>query len=197
MKDKTIINYIILFIIVSVISLFVDYINIPSLLGLKIKNMNWEFSMGLLNIIVVISLFTVTFRFLDKKRIECEKNKMDISFFLLNEAYLQCIKDIDMLNKDVIENYVVPKINFDSTENQLIEKIQMNPFKNENIIMDLIRDGQISKVQIEGYFKVKDKYFQYIRMSIICYDYHELCIPLKEELISILSAEMEKVKILI
>lgn len=73
----------------------------------------------------------------------------------------------------------------------------MNPFKNENIIMDLIRDGQISKVQIEGYFKVKDKYFQYIRMSIICYDNHELCIPLKEELISILSAEMEKVKILI
>ena len=51
----------------------------------------------------------------------------------------------------------------------------MSPFLNEDIIMDLMNDGQLTKTQIEGYFKVKEKYRQYIIMIIIIFRLLTLC----------------------
>ena len=44
------------------------------------------------------------------------------------------------------------------------------PFENENIIMDLVKDGQITKKQIEEYFNIKSMFSKYITMRITFFD---------------------------
>lgn len=142
--------------IILIISLIIfDYINLPSLLGLNMSNINWNFCMGILNIVVVIMLYVITYKKLDKRTIEREKNKKEISILLINECYQQCIKHVELLSEETIEKYIVPKIDFNSTDNKLIRNLADSPFVNENIIMDLVKDGQIAKQRIEKYFEIK------------------------------------------
>lgn len=51
-------------------------------------------------------------------------------------------------------------MDFDSTDinNSIISNLQSTPFMSENTIMDFVKDGQVTKIQIEGYFRVRKKY---------------------------------------
>lgn len=53
---KTIIFFIIFIIGITIL----DYTNIPTLLGLNVSNINWDFYMGMLNIISVSAIFIIT-----------------------------------------------------------------------------------------------------------------------------------------
>lgn len=75
---KTIIFFIIFIIGITIL----DYTNIPTLLGLNVSNINWDFYMGMLNIISVSAIFIITFNLLNKKEILREKNKKEISILL-------------------------------------------------------------------------------------------------------------------
>lgn len=147
-----------------------DYINVPSLLGFKMSNINWDFCMGIFNIILVIELYVITYKALDQRTIEREKNKKDISSLLIKESYFECLKWLDLLNQDIVEKYIVPKMDFNSTNNTVLVNLQESPFLNENIIIDLAKDGQFTKRQIEGYFAIKAKYRQYVIMRITLFD---------------------------
>lgn len=194
MKSKNIIKDIRLFIAVIVSLVVLDYINLPSLLGFEMSNINWDFCMGIFNIIVVIVLYSITYKKLDKRTIEREKNKNEISSLLIKECYHECIEYIALLNQETIEKYIVPKIDFNNTtnKNMIIGNLQNSPFVNENIIMDLVKDGQITKKQIDGYFKVKKKYRQYINMRIIFFDCPNLYEPLKTDLCNLINIENKK-----
>lgn len=150
--------------------------------------------MGILNIISVLLVFIVTFKTLNKKEIVREKNKKDISILLLEECYKECQNYIDFLNDEIVKKYVVPKIDFDSTDHKIVKNLQIAPFENENIIMDLVKDGQIPKQQIEGYFNIKRKFGQYINMRIIIFDGPQIYEPLKIELSKLLKAELTSVR---
>ncbi|WP_191375880.1 hypothetical protein [Thomasclavelia spiroformis] len=183
---KTIIFFIIFIIGITIL----DYTNIPTLLGLNVSNINWDFYMGMLNIISVSAIFIITFNLLNKKEILREKNKKEISILLLENCYKECQSYIQFLNNEVINQYIVPKIDFDSTDHTIIKKLQDAPFENENIIMDLVKDGQISMQQIEGYFNVKQKFGQYVNMRIITFDGPHIYEPLKRDLLGLLNKEL-------
>ena len=56
-----------------------DYLNLPSsFMGLKMFNMNWDFYIGILNIIAVLVMYVITYKTLDKRAIKREKNKYEI-----------------------------------------------------------------------------------------------------------------------
>lgn len=179
-------------VIIIIVSLIIlDYTNFPSLLGLRMSNINWDFCMGISNIILVIVLYVITYKALDERTIEREKNKKDISFLLIKECYFECLKWVDLLNQDMVEKYIVPKMDFNSTDNPIIANLRNSPFLNENIIMDLVKDGQVSKKQIEGYFRIKEKYSQYVNMRIIVYDDLNYYEPLKTDLCNSIKIEMK------
>ncbi|CAI3671915.1 conserved hypothetical protein [Clostridium neonatale] len=177
--------------IILIISLIIfDYINLPSLLGLNMSNINWNFCMGILNIVVVIMLYVITYKKLDKRTIEREKNKKEISILLINECYQQCIKHVELLSEETIEKYIVPKIDFNSTDNKLIRNLADSPFVNENIIMDLVKDGQIAKQRIEKYFEIKGAFSQYITMRITFFDKSDYYEPIKKQLFHKINIEI-------
>lgn len=186
---KTIIISILLIVVITVL----DYVNLPTLLGMNISNINWDFYMGILNIISVLLVFIVTFKTLNKKEIARERNKKDISILLLEECYKECQNYIDFLNDETVKKYIVPKIDFDSTDHKIVKNLQIAPFENENIIMDLVKDGQIPKQQIEGYFNIKRKFRQYVNMRIIFFDGSDIYEPLKTELSKLLKDELTSV----
>lgn len=53
-----------------------DYANIPSLMGLNMSNINWDFYMGALNVIAVIIIFIITFETLNRREIEINEQEM-------------------------------------------------------------------------------------------------------------------------
>lgn len=188
MKKKTVI----IFSIVILGLMISDYANIPSLLGIKVSSINWDF----LNIILIIALYFITYKLLDKRTMEKEKNKKGIAVVLMQECYQQCLSQVNFLNNDIVELYIVPKINFNvvTNENEIIVNLHNSPFENENIIIDLVKDGQISKEIIESYFKIKDKYKQYINIRIIAYDGPTIYETIKTDLLKMVDVEMINLK---
>lgn len=189
-------RYIVLFVIFTIIMIFLDYINLPTLLGFEMLNINWDFCIGFLNIIIVISLYLFTYKILDEKTIKREQNKNEISVLLIKECYKECIEHSKLLTQETVEKYIVPKVDFNSTEHEgsITSNLQNSPFLNENIIMDLAKDGQLTKNQIEGYFKVKNIYRQYIIMRIILFDAPHIYEPLNTKLHCMIDNELKKME---
>lgn len=199
MKDvkKTITISILLVLVITML----DYINLPTILGLNISNINWDFYMGLLNIIAVLVVFVITFQTLNQreikiheKEIEREKNKYGISLLLLESCYDECLNYIKFLNKEHVDKYIVPKVDFDSTNPSIISNLQSAPFENEGYFMDFVKDGQITDRQIEGYLQVKSKYRQYVNMRIIAFDAPHIYEPLENELLRLLDSEVKGIQ---
>lgn len=192
MKKRFMKKDIVIFISIITSLIILDYFNLPSLLGVEMSNLNWDFCVGILNSIIVIVLFVITYRTLDERTIEREKNKIEISELLIKECYHECKKYVDLLNQETVEKFIVPKIDFNSTNNPIITNLQNSPFSSENIIMDLVKDGQVTKKQIEGYLKIREKYMQYVNMRITFFDAIGMYAPLENDLRNVISIEIEK-----
>ncbi len=173
----------------------IDYFNLPStFLGLKISNMNWDFYMGILNVFSVVILYVITYILLDQREIKRDRNKNEIATLLIRKSYDQCIFYINnMLTEDMINNYIVPKMDFNSTDNPIMMYLKSAPFENENHIMDLVKDGQITKKKLEDYFNVKDKFSSYVFMRITFFDAPEKYSDLKIELLDLIRVEIAKI----
>lgn len=190
MKKRTV-----LLLVASIVALMLlDYINLPSLLGISTSNINLDFWMASLNIILVIVLYVITFKKIDEKSIEKEENKKTITILLMQKCYKECLYYVGLLNQETVEKYIVPKIDFNSTDSNkgIVSNLQAGPFLNELVIMDLVKDGQVTKAQIEGYFKVKEKYSQYVNMRIALFDAPTIYEPLAYDLHKAINEESKK-----
>lgn len=192
-RKKT--DKIIVLLIICIIIIILDYENVPTLLGLNISNINWNFW----NTISVIIIFIVTYILLNIREIEIqereiirEKNKQDISLLILINCYEECKKYINMISEEIVNKYIIPKIDFNAEKSIIITNIQNAPFDNDNVVIDLGKDGQLSKDQVSNYFVIKDKFKQYINFRIIFYDCPNEYNYLKEELLGLLNTEISR-----
>lgn len=177
--------------LLCIVGIFIDYTNLLTYMGFNMSNMNWDF----LNIITVIVLFVITYQLLNKKEIKCEQNKHDISLFMLQNCYNECMNYIKFLNPERVEKFIVPKVfakDGDGANENIIHNLQNAPFENESSFMDLVKDGQINKKQMEQYLEVKTKYRQYVNMRITFYDMPNVYIELQTELLSLLNEVIQK-----
>ena len=150
--------------------------------------MNWA---EILSIIVVIVLYIITYRTIDKKTVARENNKRDISDLLIKKSYQECLGYMDYLCPALVQKYILPKCDFNSTApNIVISNIQSSPFINEDIVIELIKDGQITKTKLEKYFTIKEKYIKYVTMRITFFDAPELYEPLRDELKMLINNEL-------
>ena len=102
---------IIVLLIICIVIIILDYENVPTLLGLNISNINWNFW----NTISVIIIFIVTYITLNIREIEIkereiirEKNKQDISLLILINCYEECKKYINMISDEIVNKYIIP-----------------------------------------------------------------------------------------
>jgi len=84
-KDKylaTLISAIAIFLI----SICMDYYNIPSFLGLHINTVKYELLGAVINVVVVIGLYIGTYMIIDKRQIQKEQNAKMVSFVLMTST---------------------------------------------------------------------------------------------------------------
>ncbi len=81
------------------------------------KESNLDAFAILVNAIVVVFVFLITYSLVNKKTFELDQeknnNKLNLLNILLKETYKDCKENLDMLNNDeLLKLYIIPKVDF-------------------------------------------------------------------------------------
>ncbi len=138
--QKKVKNIIMPIIIVLLIYIFFDYINLPLLIGIKADNINVDVFGIIFDSAVVISLYAISFYYIDNKQNEKDANAKDFVSILIKKTYQECLENLQFLDdKKLIKEYIIPKVdgNKSTSENKVISNIQELPFATFDAIIDV------------------------------------------------------------
>ena len=172
-KDtKMIVNYSVVAGILILIVGALDYFNVMYFIS---KNINFDFLNIFINALVIIFMFIITYILIDRKTLKnqerIENNKKGILLLLLEKTYNECRNQIDVLDEqEMVEKYLIPKINFNSVDDPFIKNIKSKPFEYEDKIISLFSDGVLDKKYFKEYMNVKDLFELYIGWRITFFD---------------------------
>ena len=197
MRKDNFIFKIIITVLISIITIIIilvmDYFNIFYRIS---SQLNSSFLEIIINNIVIITVFIVTYFLIDKRDMKKESEKRNNQEYvlrqLLMETYNECKKIIELLDRDeILRKYVVPKVDFNKTDadNVVIINLQNAPFKYDNLIMELFKEGIFSTSNLPNYLKIKREYQGYISNKISFFDDKELLEDNKKKIIKNLELE--------
>ena len=197
MRKDNFIFKIIITVLISIITIIIilvmDYFNIFYRIS---SQLNSSFLEIIINNIVIITVFIVTYFLIDKRNMKKESEKRNNQEYvlrqLLMETYNECKKIIELLDRDeILRKYVVPKVDFNKTDadNVVIINLQNDPFKYDNLIMELFKEGIFSTSNLPNYLKIKREYQGYISNKISFFDDKELLEDNKKKIIKNLELE--------
>lgn len=172
MKKKT--NKFILPIILALAAYIVlDYVNVPSLIGLIPNNINTDMFGILFDASVVLVLYVISFYYIENKQNEKDANTRDNVDVLLKKTYQECLDNLKFLdNREMIEKYIIPKVDGNKTdsENKVINNLQTLPFSSFDSVIDLASNGYIEKIKLNDYLDIKKEYQYLISVKITFFD---------------------------
>lgn len=180
-KDNSILKILItifISLILILITILMDFFNLFSTISCKL---NSSFLKIIINNIIIIMIFIITYFLIDKRNMKKEeekkKNQEYVLKQLLVETYTECKKTIKLLdNNEILSKYIVPKVDFNKTDfdDVVVTNLKNSPFKNENTILDLFKEGIFSTIHLHNYFRIKSEYQGYISIRITFFDREEL-----------------------
>lgn len=178
MKRSNIYLYIILAICIIIIYLILDYLNIFSFIT---KQLNTDILGIIVNTVVVIFVFAITYSLVNKKTFDNEQevknNKYKTLNIFLQQVYNECNISLRAIHDDeFFKKYIIPKVNFDSTNDLIMKNLKETPFKSEDYIIQLFSSGISDDSLMKNYLEIKDLFQKYINMRITFFDidnYHD------------------------
>lgn len=177
-NDKKIKITILVSLVLIAVFVLIDFSNIFSTIFSKL---NWTFLEIIINNVILIMLFFITYFLIDKRNMDKNDEKMNNQEYVLKqlliETYTECIKTIELLdNNEVLSRYIVPKVDFNKTDsdNFVVTNLKNSSFKNENIILELFKEGIFSTIYLRNYLRIKNEYQEYISIRITFFDREEL-----------------------
>ena len=184
--SKDILRIISKFVVIPVILIMlVDYFNIPTLLGVNTRAINYSVFGTVFNASVVIALYIITYLHIDRRQIKKDHNAKMVACVLLKSSYKKCIDNIELLGKqEVLEELIIPKVDFNITDNDdpVSSNLKDYPFSEYQSILDLSINGILSGADIQKYTEIMDKYRNYVSFRITFYDIEKSTNPMHEEL---------------
>lgn len=172
MKKKT--NKFIIPIILALAAYIVlDYVNLPSLIGLIPNNINTDMFGILFDTSVVLVLYVISFYYIENKQNEKDANARDTVDILIKKTYQECLDNLKFLdNREMIGKYIIPKVDGNKTdsENKVINNLQTLPFSSFDAVIDLANNGYIEKIKLNDYLDIKKEYQYLISVKIIFFD---------------------------
>ena len=152
----------------------IDYLNVPSLIGLQTSNINIELLGAALNAVVVVTLFVITFTVIDKRQLKKDDNAKQTANILILSAYKQCKETLGLVNdSSILENYIVPKIDFNKSD--LDSPVTMNlkngPFTEHEKILDFAASGAVDAISLSKYYKLMELYKSYVSKRITFFEF--------------------------
>ena len=160
----------------TVVVIVLDYFNLPSILGLKMRNVNYTLLDTVLNVAAMVSLYIITFFLIDKRQIRKDDNAKGTADILILSTYNQC-KELSKIvdTQSWLESYIVPKVDSNKTglDNRVILNLQNNPFAEHSHILLLAENGAISRGDLMKYFEIMELYKSFISLRITFYDMND------------------------
>lgn len=177
-NDKKIKITILVSLVLIAVSVLIDFSNIFSTIFSKL---NWTFLEIIINNVILIMIFFITYFLIDKINMDKNDEKMNNQEYVLKqlliETYTECRKTIELLdNNEVLSKYIVPKVDFNKndSDNFVVTNLKNSSFKNENIILELFKEGIFSTIYLHNYLRIKNEYQKYISIRITFFDREEL-----------------------
>lgn len=147
--------------------LVVDYLNLFTFLGFNPERINLDLMGIIMNAILAITLYFITFEFVDKRNALRQRNKEQVAVMMLINVYetcLYCISVLDQIKNDeqgvYFDNSNTP-IDSDKYE-ELINAFVKDPFSNEHIVLEFFKDGTLSQEEYKTYSDNKRNYLDYM-----------------------------------
>lgn len=156
-----------------VVYVIFDYLNVPRLLGLSSERINMGFFDALLNAVIVMVLYIITYFFVDSRQIQKDANAKDTANVLLLYTYKECLDNLRIVgNIEWVKKYIAPKVDGDKpvTENKIIMNLQHIPFSSKREILELSKSGYVEKEVLAWYLHIQQEYNHIIIMKITFYD---------------------------
>lgn len=172
MKNKPI-KIILLIILAFFTYVILDYINLPTILGLKLANINSEVFGILFDATIVIILYVISFFYIEKRQVDKDINSKNTVSILIKKTYEECLGNLEFLdNKLILKQYVIPKIDGNKTdsENKIVHNLQTLPFSSFDTIMTLATNGYVGQKELDEYLDIKKDYQHLVSVKITFYD---------------------------
>lgn len=182
MKNRTR-NIILLCICLLVGFCIVDIFNLPSRVGIRIDNINWNAMNLICGNIVVVGLAVITYYLIDKRQQERQNNQRNLAVYLLQKTYENCKMNVDVYEYDVCEIKNTEKLN-DEKRNKTIKIYQQQPFLLHADILEMAKQGVIKDKEYEMYLEVKASFEKYVVVlfgTVIDSFFSETCLNQREE----------------
>ena len=167
-----------------ILYLVLDYFDILSSLGVKTTKFNSEFMGIFINAFVVIGLYIFSFLYIDRKNEIRIKNQESIANALLLQIYEECYRIVKMFDNPKMMNAIVRKVNPDEiiTDDNPFRRLEGSPYENETILMDLFKEGILSKAEYNEYFKIKEEYHTFMTTVIVFRDDMDMINSMKKDI---------------
>ena len=172
MKKKTN-KFIVPIILMLVVYLILDYVNLPSIIGLIPNNINADVFSIFFDASIVLILYVISFYYIENKQNEKDANARDTVDVLLEKTYKECFDNLNFLdNREMIGKYIIPKVDGNKTdsENKVINNLQTLPFSSFEAVIDLASNGYIEKTKLNDYLDIKKEYQYLISVKITFFD---------------------------
>lgn len=156
-----------------VVYVIFDYLNVPRLLGLSSERINMGFFDALLNAVIVMVLYIITYFFVDSRQIQKDANAKDTADILLLYTYKECVDNLRIvLNPMWTKNYIAPKVDFNRpiNKNSVVSNIQDLPFSSKSEIFELATGGYVEKEVLTRYLHIQAEYRYVVAMEITSFD---------------------------
>lgn len=155
-------------VVLLTITLLLDYLNIPTRLGISIDNFNMDVQAIIINAIITVSMFLTTYYLITRWDNRRHKNRQDTAEMLLRKTYGLCEKYILKLDDEYSSelSFQIKKGGEIDTA-AFFSNYEKIPFDNDAIIMQFFSDGTLSGHQMSEYIRIKGLYSAYVSL----YDY--------------------------
>lgn len=171
-----------------VVILGVDFLDLPSKMGIPIDKINIDIQSLVISNVIVIAIFVITYFLIDRRGIEREKKQKECALIFLNETFNECIENVDFVENEDFRYAIVKKCNFNISlqDDKVFYNYYTLPFKYDDYIFEAANNGQFSKDLFTEYLTIKNLYQKFILSRISFFDAEKenkekLCNEIKSE----------------
>lgn len=150
-------NYYFIGLIILIVTIFLDYNNIVTNMGINVNNFNLDFWDIFLSNGIVVLLAIITYFLFDKRKLEKEKMANYAALSLLIDTYNKCDVFLDIITI-MVEAYKSEQIKDECFSSKQIDFIMNEAFTNDDKIFECLKNGYIQFDRYENYTKIKLSY---------------------------------------
>ncbi len=155
--------------------LFADFFNIGEILDLDFSRLNWEFLSLIVNNLILIVLYVVTYIVIDRKNVVRSNNQEQSAKRYLKTIYNQCNNFIDLLDMEDARELMTSRCDFNKpvNDNPILNNLCDLPFELEHHVLEASNNGILSDADLSRFLDIRVRYKNYIQFRIIFFNIEE------------------------